>query len=263
MRLRFASSRFAALVAPLALAVAGEALAQTSDPLVTDRPDFTESAVTVQPGRVQIEAGYTFSRQGDVKGHGIGELLFRIGAFKWAEVRIAVNSYSFENTPEGTERGVNDAFLGAKLKLVDNAPEVSRWRPGVALLVGTTLPTGSNIFGADDAQPEAKLALSWELTPQLSVGSNLNVALISTGEEQFGQFSGSLALGVGITERLASYVEFFGFRHDNPEGPDLNFLNGGFTLLASDDVQFDIRGGIGFNDIDPDYFAGLGLSWRF
>ncbi len=212
---------------------------------------------------MQIEAGYTFSRQGDVKGHGLGELLLRIGVLKWAEVRVALNSYSFENTSEGTERGIKDAFLGAKLKLLENVPQVSRWRPGVALLVGTTLPTGSNIFGADDAQPEARLALSWELTPRLSLGSNLNVALISTGEEQFGEFSGSLVLGVGLTDRLGSYLEFFGFRADNPEGPDLNFLNGGFTLLANDDLQFDIRAGIGFNDIDPDYFAGLGLAWRF
>ena len=33
-------------------------------PLVTDRPDFTESAVGVPIGRVQIEAGYTWTRKG-------------------------------------------------------------------------------------------------------------------------------------------------------------------------------------------------------
>ena len=40
------------------VAVAGD------DPLVTDRPDFTESAVTVTRGRTQIEMGYTFSQFG-------------------------------------------------------------------------------------------------------------------------------------------------------------------------------------------------------
>jgi hypothetical protein len=34
------------------------------DPIVTDRPDFTESAETVPAGRTQVEGGVTFRRNG-------------------------------------------------------------------------------------------------------------------------------------------------------------------------------------------------------
>lgn len=240
----------------------GEALAQSSEPLVSDRPDFSESPLTVTRGRWQLEGGYTFARRGAVKGHALGEVLLRIGALEWAEVRVALNSYAWEVDGEGTRRGVEDAFLGAKLGLLRASHEAGGWRPAVALLLGSTLPTGSSILGVDDFQPEAKLALGWGLTSGLVLGSNLNVALASTGRDRYGQFSGSLVLGVGLTGRLGGYLEFFGFRAANPQGADLDFLNGGFTLLASDDLQFDARAGIGFNGRNPDYFIGAGFAWR-
>ncbi|MFQ5990494.1 MAG: hypothetical protein ACE5K9_11330 [Candidatus Methylomirabilales bacterium] len=59
--------RFSSILATLiVLAWSGWCTGQGSkpDPLVTDRPDFTESTETVAPGRFQIEAGYTFSRPG-------------------------------------------------------------------------------------------------------------------------------------------------------------------------------------------------------
>ncbi len=46
-----------------------------AEPLVTDRPDFTESAETVAPGLFQLESGYTFTRRGDDKEHALGEFL--------------------------------------------------------------------------------------------------------------------------------------------------------------------------------------------
>jgi hypothetical protein len=38
---------------------------------------------------------------------------------------------------------------------------------------------------------------------------------------------------------------------------------GGFTFLVSDNIQWDIRGGVGLNDEADDYFVGTGLSVRF
>jgi len=35
------------------------------------------------------------------------------------------------------------------------------------------------------------------------------------------------------------------------------------TFLSSDDVQWDIRAGVGLNDAADDYFIGTGVSIRF
>jgi hypothetical protein len=111
--------------------------------------------------------------------------------------------------------------------------------------------------------PEATLALAWELSPQLSLGSNVSAASPQVAEDRFSQFSGSLALGIALSETVGGYVEVFGFTSGHTAGTDATFLNGGLTLLANADLQFDARAGFGFDDPRPDYFVGLGLARRF
>lgn len=239
------------------------ALAQNGQPLITDRPDFTESAVTVAPGRFQLETGYTFSRRDESKEHSLGEVLVRIGVLGAAELRLGLNSFAFLEDSEGDERGFQDVFLGAKIALAEARPSFNLLSPGVALLIGSSVPIGSEGIGERDPIPEAKLALGWDLNETFSLGSNLNVALASAEGESFSQFSGSLALGVGLTEELGGYLEVFGFAPSHPRGPDLSFLNGGVTVLATPDLQFDARVGVGFNESEPDYFVGFGFALRF
>jgi hypothetical protein len=246
----------------LGLVTASTAPGQITDPLVTDRPDFTESAVAVQPGRIQLESGYTFSRENDVTTHAIGEVLARIGLVSRLELRLALNSFGFTDDASANQSGFEDFFVGAKIQVADAAPAFNLLKPGVALLVGTSIPMGQENFGGEGVWPELKLALEWDLSQRLSVASNLNAASIQVDDDRFGQFSGSLAAGYAIAVRWGAYLEYFGFASSKTRGLDENFLNGGLTLLANNDLQFDARVGIGLNDPDVNYFLGLGFSWR-
>ncbi|MCL7971660.1 MAG: hypothetical protein M8866_06160, partial [marine benthic group bacterium] len=69
----------AALAGAFLIASPVRGWAQEDDPMITDRPDFTESASTVAPGRFQFELGYTFTRSGSENRHNFGELLVRLG----------------------------------------------------------------------------------------------------------------------------------------------------------------------------------------
>ena len=42
-----------------------------------------------------------------------------------------------------------------------------------------------------------------------------------------------------------------------------HYLNGGFTYLQTNNVQWDIRAGLGLNDRSQDFLCGAGLSVRF
>ncbi len=236
--------------------------AQSPEPLVTDRPNFTESAITVAPGRVQVEAGYTFTRRDEVESHSVGEALFRIGILKRVELRVGLNSFAWLAEPSGDDRGLEDPSLGAKFSLFKASPKFNILRPDVAVLVGTTLPLGGDETGEDKAQPRISLLLGWDINERLSVGSNFGYASLSEGGDRFNQLNGSLALGIGFNEVLGGYVEIFGLLPDDPTGADAAFFNGGVTVLANPNLQFDVRAGIGFSDAEPDYFAGLGFSWR-
>ena len=62
----------------------------------------------------------------------------------------------------------------------------------------------------------------------------------------------------------SAYTEWFAFI---PSGADTarteHYFNGGFSYLISNDIQFDIRAGVGLNDAADDYFLGTGFSIRF
>jgi hypothetical protein len=45
--------------------------------------------------------------------------------------------------------------------------------------------------------------------------------------------------------------------------PTENYFNGGFTYLINDDLQWDIRAGVGLNSGADDFFAGSGISFRY
>lgn len=242
---------------------------ESEEPIVTDRPDFTESAEVV-PRRfaAQIEGGYTFTRAGEEREHALGEILVRVPVAERVELRFGVPSYLFLRTGmNGDASGFDDAFFGAKFALSKGAGETGLFkRPTAALLVGTTLPTGARAVREDDLQPEAVLALSSDLTERVSLSSNIGFVRASDGGDNFNQFLGSLALGLSLTERVGAYIEVYGFtRVDATTRDSARFANGGVTFLVNDDFQLDARAGVGLgnNVSGPDYFFGFGFARRF
>jgi len=237
---------------------------RAEEPLVADRPDFTESPETVAPGRFQLEAGYTFTRSGDDKQHALGEVLLRIGLWQQIELRLGGNSYDWLDSPDGDADGFEDISLGVKIKLVDGSEHFDLTRPSIGVVVNTTLPTGADDIGEDEPQPEFVLALAWDLSERFSLGSSLIYAYASEDGDRFHQFSGSLALEYQLTERWGTYIEYYGIVPETDNGPNTSFFNGGFTYLVTNNLQLDARVGVGvFNAPSPDYFTGVGVSWRW
>ena len=95
------------------------------EPLVSDRPDFTESSVTVGRGVTQIEMGYTytFDEEGadSTKSHSYPEVLLRHGILaEWLELRIFWNygnASGFAGGGPFSVSGAEDLGLGLKIAL--------------------------------------------------------------------------------------------------------------------------------------------------
>ena len=243
------------LAALAGAAAAGES--ETGEPLVTDRPDFTESASTVERGRFQIESGATWTDSDEADGLDVGELLVRIGLARELELRLGVGSYSDADGPPGeAPAGLGDTSLGVKLGLGAG----SDW--STALIVRTTLPTGDHELREPHLQPGAVLAVARDLSATTSLGTNLGYTWASAGGEQYSELSGSVALGRSLGERLGGFVELFGFLPADRGGDDTAYFDAGLTWLLSNDLQLDVRAGIGLVSAAEDHFIGAGLSWR-
>jgi hypothetical protein len=242
--------------------VNAQTLPPAREPIVTDRPDFTEATDVVGSHRFQLEAGNTFARTGDETSNSLGEVLLRIGLGSRAELRVSPNSYvrtSAAHTAAAEHTaGIEDASLGAKLNIIAAPRGIA---PAVALLVGTSLPTGSRAFRHAAPEREAKLALGWSVAERWDLSGNLNYSASTEDGEHVVEQAASLSLGHELTSRLGSYVEAYGFR---PRGGDgTQYVNAGVTLQLSNDFQLDARVGSGVGRNASDYFGGLGLARRW
>jgi hypothetical protein len=234
------------------------------EPLVTDRPDFTESPNAVAAGHFQVEGGATFSSVDEEDADTFGEVLVRIGFGKGWEARIGVPSYERIDGPGGSVSGFGDPSVGFKLRLTPET-DLQPGRPEAALLVGTSIPSGDEELSDGTWQPEARIALAWGINPVLSVSSNVGYAYTEdpAAGQRFHQILASLSLGLALTERLGAFIEGYGFSEETVGGSETGYMDAGFTWLIGNDLQLDVRAGQGFNDADPDWFVGAGAALRW
>jgi len=254
-----------AILVCLTLPFGASAQETGSAPMVTDRPDATESAVTVAPGVFQLESGYTFGTIEGASAHSFGEILLRVGVADMLELRFGVNSYQWLRTKTASAQGLQDSTIGVKLRLLDSGGKTGLRSPQIAVLVSTSLPTGSSLLSQDKLQPEMRLAVGWDLSERLALGANVFYAYTNDVlvDERFHQAGATVALGIGLTERWGAYAEYFGAYTVVRDGPREDYVNGGVTFLVASDLQLDARIGYGLNGLDDDYFAGFGSGVRW
>lgn len=240
------------------------------EPLVSDRPDFTEASTTVGRGVAQLEMGYTFTENNDggvrTRSHSAPEMLWRIGMFAdWFEFRIAYNAptsrIAAAHQPGISIGGSDDLYLGLKLGLTPQEGLL----PEMALVPQMTVPTGHSDLTAGIVLPGLNWLYAWDVTDRWSVGGStqINKSVDDAGLAHY-EVAQSLTSGIGLTERLGMYTEWFvlapsGARDVHTQ----HYLDGGFTFSLSNDLQLDVRAGIGLSGASDDFFAGTGFVRRF
>ncbi len=236
------------------------------EPLVTDRPDFTEASSTVGKGVAQLEIGYTFTSDDSggtkTRSHSFPEPLLRYGILQdWLELRVAWN-YNEEQTNGVTASGADDLYLGFKIGLTPQQGVL----PEMALIPQMTTPTGAGAFTANEVLPGANLIYGWEINDFLSTAGStqFNRSIDDGTGNAYTEWAQSWTVAYTITDEFGAYTEWFAlFPHSADTARPEHYFNGGFTYLLSDDVQWDIRAGKGLNGAADDYFVGTGVSLRY
>jgi hypothetical protein len=227
--------------------------------LVTDRPDFTESVLSVPRGQFQLEGGVTYSEAGPDQMWSFGEMLLRIGISERVELRIEPGSFLEVDGPAGESSGWDDAAVAAKIELTSAG---RGGRPALALIAALSLPTGEDGVGGDDPHPEAVLAASWNLSPRLGLGANLGVGESEDDAGDFLEGKASLALGIDLGGAWGAFVEAFAIYPESAGRDEAHFVDAGLTWLATEDFQLDLRAGQGL-DADEETFVGAGFTVRW
>jgi len=236
----------------LSILVIGKLNAQQ---IITDRPDQTESSSTISSGHLQIESGlwlgFTEMYSQTERQILAPTTLFRYGITKGIEIRIL---NQFENikdqTSSGNISGISDIEIGTKIQLLQKNDITTE----IAFLTHLIIPTGSkgltnNIYGTIN-----KLSISHQINENIGIGYNLGYNYY---DSEKGDLTYSLALGIGINDKAAIYIEPYGDIAELEK--HIASFDAGFTYLLQDNFQLDFSFGTGVN-YTMNYISA-GFSW--
>jgi hypothetical protein len=240
--------------------------------LVFDRPKFTQSPVTVGRGAVQLETGYTYMYDDEdgvrVARHSFPDSMLRVGMFAdWFELR-AEWDYDIQRTKTGgaaiRDAGSGDINLGCKLYLTPQ----DCFLPETGLILESSVPAGDQPFSAGEVLPNIDYCYDWDLTGTDSWTVLGNTALGETTSrwtvDTYTRVAQSVALDHAWSDRIHSFLEFYMFAPVNASAnhPEYYF-DRGVSVFLSENIQWDVRAGMGLNKWADDFFAGTGLSVRY
>ena len=224
--------------------------------LITDRPDQSESAVTVLPGSIQIETGFAFEKLTEsninVENYTITGTLLRYGIVDDFELRLGT-AYMITNAQNSVD-GLGDFLLGAKINFLKENKQIVDF----GILAHALLPIGNAAFNPVEVEPEIIAALSKSITEDLSASLNVGGSWSSIIDEAFLIYSA--ALGKAINSRTSIFIEVYGnlFSSFSP----IHNFNGGIIYLLSEDLQLDLSGGKGITGVESYWFISSGVSIR-
>lgn len=224
--------------------------------LITDRPDQTESAVTVPLYSLQIESGFVYENIKDkipVDNYSIAGTLFRYGLTDKIEMRFGAGYLINKN--DVTNSSFGDFLLGAKFNILTE--EQAHFDFG--LLLHTTLPIGDKILNPDKFEPELIAAFSSSVSDNLSISANLGGVNNASLQKIVYIYTG--AVGLSLNEELGAFIEMYG-NFLSAISPTHNF-DGGFTYLLNDELQLDFSAGNSVSAVNKSWFISSGISVRF
>jgi hypothetical protein len=229
--------------------------AKVTEPIVTDRPDFTESSIVVPSRWLQVESGFTYQSFRGSSSFSAPEVLFRYGLSSQSELRLGLPNYNRLRIDGSTTYGFGVTYLGAKFQLgpFKNGDDF-------ALIPAISIPSDTD-FSSGSVDPELKVCWSRDL------GSKWSLAMMAYGlwtteaDDRLFIFQPTASFGLELSERLGMFIEYAG-SFARTTAPD-HVAHVGFAYRPTPDRQFDIHGGFSMNGPDRNPFIAAGYSVRF
>lgn len=241
-------------------------------PMATDRPDTTESPLTVDAGHVQLElsfAAYERDRRNPersgllVETWNLAPMNLRLGLRHNLELQIVVDNYvrvsaeAAAPARRARESGFGDVTLRVKRNLLGN----DGGDTAVALMPFVKLPSNSGGVGNRHVEGGLILPVNFVLGGLgLAAMTEVDVIRNAADDGSTVAWLNTLTRGFGLTEKLGAFVEL---ASTTGAGRHVLTANGGFTYAVNPDLQLDAGVNLGVTRAAPDLTVFAGLSRRF
>jgi hypothetical protein len=260
---------FLFVVAPSVLS-AGEAQpTQAPRPMVTDRPDTTESPKSVPRGFFQVEASFfDYSRDADASKRTreeqwiYGQTNLKFGVSHNSDLQVILNSYSTAKETEAGQRTTTEGFGDVTVRFKQNLWGNDDGLTALALMPYVAVPTWTR--PSDKAWGGGLIVpFSIALPAPFSMGLMTQCDWLpeAPGGRQRFSFLNSITFGVAWNEKLGSYFEFVAVAAR--KNPFEASFNSGVTYALHPDMVFDAGVRIGLSRAAQDLGIFTGVSFRY
>ena len=234
--------------------------------LETDRPDATESPVTVDKGHFQLESSF-FSGSKNVSDGtrtevwSIAETNLKYGLTDAMDLQLVWTPYVKETTKSAagktSVRDASDLVFRLKYNLWGN----DEGQTAFGLMPVVKAPTSSRLSN-NKWEGGLITPFMWRAGEKWSVGAQVEIQRIfdTTNTKWEWEVSHTAVLGLDLTKRLGVYLEYLGISMDDSYGAH---FSSGVTYGLSDVAQLDIGTVVGLNDDAEDLTVFSGISWKF
>jgi len=227
-------------------------------PIITTRPSFTDSWLTIPKGSFQAENGATFTDNGDgTKSWILPETLLKVGVAKNTEIRFGVPNYTYLKLDHSDSLINNFGDISAGISHHVALPG----KVDLAIIPFVNLPTGANKASSNSVDPQLRLVVAKYLAPKLVVSSQMD-ARWNTGRHAAARvvMNPTFISYYSFTNKLSGFAEYGGFIPTS--GKSSHYIQGGALYLLTKRQQVDVRVAMGLNKQASDFLVGFGYSFR-
>ncbi len=231
-------------------------------PLSADRPDFTESPFTVDPGAVQLEMSFfDYTRNGSAETLTIAPVNLKLGLLDDVDLQLVFDPYVHDDDTTQTRDGIGDSQVRLKINFWGNDGGATAF----AFMPFIKIPTASSGLGNDHAEGGLIFPFATDLTDSIGLGLMFETDFVydATDDGYDTEFVTTGVLGFDLSDDVGVYVEGIGIASTD-SATDFRALFGtGVTYAARPDLVFDVGVNFGLTGDADDVNIFAGVTLRF
>lgn len=227
--------------------------------LSPDRPDATESPLTVDAGHLVIEASvFDWRRNDGSDTHTLMSTNLKIGLSNNTDFQVVFDAHAWESPKVGRDA---EGFGDIQLRIKHNLRGNDEGDSALAFFPYVKIPTSAQ-FSNDKWEGGFIIPFATKLSGGLGLGlmAEFDVVYDAVGKDHDLEFLHSAVLGFDLSERFGSFLEFVGIEGGSSYKA---FWAGGFTYSLNEDLVLDLGTQVGLNDAAEDFGLFFGFTRRF
>ena len=195
------------------------------------RPGQAETITIVNKGYFQLESNWTPTAES-------GSSMLRTGLSKRMEARMSIDEFS----PDG--------FGAGSAGILFHISEQKGKLPGMGAALSVSMPALDGSLQTGQIQYDAVFPFSLGINDRTGLDWHLGISAGASDPE----LSYASVLGYGITDKLGAFAGLY--------GAGTHAMDTGITFMITENIQFDLNGGIPLSSDGDGKFFDLGMTIR-